>query len=140
MNRGVRRVSEGVLPWLILPSGFWPHIILGDQAHRCVDIFGHCSIALLPPSAIFFRPLRCPVAQVENHCCIINSICFSFTSAGNTLTNQEFHLRWAYVSFEKSTYIVNETDKYLEVRLKRRGSLKETAFVSEYNTLFNISV
>ena len=46
----------GVSPWPSLPTEFWPHRILTDQAHRCIDIFVHCSIAPLSPPAILSPP------------------------------------------------------------------------------------
>ena len=32
----------GVSPWLILPTELWPHRILTGQAHKFIDMFGHC--------------------------------------------------------------------------------------------------
>ena len=46
VNRGVRSVSEGVSPWLILPTQFRNNRILTGQAHRCNDTFGRPFIAL----------------------------------------------------------------------------------------------
>lgn len=49
---------------------------------------------------------------------------------GNVLANQPFHLNWAWVSFVDSEVKVNETAEKLEVRLRRRGYLGETCFVT----------
>ncbi|XP_004711328.1 FRAS1-related extracellular matrix protein 2, partial [Echinops telfairi] len=58
---------------------------------------------------------------------------FQFTvedSGGNKLTNQQFCLNWAWISFEKEYYLINEDSKYLDIVLKRRGYLGETSFIS----------
>ncbi|XP_076351865.1 extracellular matrix protein 3-like [Tachypleus tridentatus] len=48
----------------------------------------------------------------------------------NELSNQKFQLNWAWISLEYDSYEVNETEKYLNIKLYRRGYLGETSFVS----------
>uniref|UniRef100_A0A8C0L9X7 FRAS1-related extracellular matrix protein 2 n=1 Tax=Canis lupus dingo TaxID=286419 RepID=A0A8C0L9X7_CANLU len=58
---------------------------------------------------------------------------FHFTvedGGGNKLTKQHFRLNWAWISFEKEYYLINEDSKFLDVVLKRRGFLGETSFIS----------
>ncbi|BFZ14656.1 hypothetical protein BsWGS_17695 [Bradybaena similaris] len=58
---------------------------------------------------------------------------FFFTisdKGGNVLANQPFHLNWAWISLESDVFLVNETEPTLNVTLRRRGYLGETAFVT----------
>lgn len=48
---------------------------------------------------------------------------------GNDIPSTVFTLTWSYVSFKHATIQVNETDKFANVTLQRRGSLSTTAFV-----------
>ena len=60
----------------------------------------------------------------------------------NELSEQVFNLNWAVISLGNATYKVNETEKYLEITLLRRGYLGETSFVSKLlsrRELYNIS-
>lgn len=50
-------------------------------------------------------------------------------SGGNELPNQQYRLNWAFISLEREFYQVNETERYLEIKLLRRGYLGETSFV-----------
>ncbi|XP_013782373.1 extracellular matrix protein 3-like, partial [Limulus polyphemus] len=47
----------------------------------------------------------------------------------NELLDQDFRLHWAWISLEYDTYKINETEKYLKIKLFRRGYLGETSFV-----------
>ncbi|XP_013413797.1 FRAS1-related extracellular matrix protein 2-like [Lingula anatina] len=49
---------------------------------------------------------------------------------GNVLDNQPFYLNWAWISFATEYYIVNETDRRVNVTLNRRGFLGETSFIT----------
>ncbi|ESO98011.1 hypothetical protein LOTGIDRAFT_174476 [Lottia gigantea] len=51
-------------------------------------------------------------------------------SSKNVLTNQPFHLNWAWISLESKEIEVNETANKLKVKLIRRGYLGETSFVT----------
>lgn len=51
---------------------------------------------------------------------------------GNDIPSTVFTLTWSYVSFKSATIDVNETDEYANVVIKRRGSLRDTAFVCKY--------
>lgn len=49
---------------------------------------------------------------------------------GNILNNQPFHLNWAVISMESDQFTINETEKFLNVTLRRRGYLGETCFIT----------
>lgn len=56
-------------------------------------------------------------------------------SGGNELPDQEYRLNWAFISLEKEFYLVNETERYLEIKLLRRGYLGETSFVGKFTSV-----
>ncbi|XP_064636452.1 FRAS1-related extracellular matrix protein 2-like [Lineus longissimus] len=65
----------------------------------------------------------------------INATDDSFTfdvtdKGGNVLSSQTFSLSWAMIYFDKDSYTFDESDSIIEVVLRRRGSLRETAFIS----------
>ncbi|KAK6168396.1 hypothetical protein SNE40_020939 [Patella caerulea] len=60
-----------------------------------------------------------------------DSFFFKVSDKGkNVLTNQPFHLNWAWISLQSNEIIVNETENRLKVKLRRRGYLGETSFVT----------
>ena len=54
-----------------------------------------------------------------------------YSLGGNELPNQPYQLNWSWISLDREYYEVNETTKYLEIKLKRRGYLGETSFVGK---------
>lgn len=48
--------------------------------------------------------------------------------AGNKLRYQRFSLTWAWITFERSKYEINETDGVLRIAVVRRGFLGEVSF------------
>ena len=61
-----------------------------------------------------------------------------FSTGGNELRAQRFALRWAWLSLEAPSIDVDEDQGDLEVKVKRRGSLEHTAFVSKFLQVFHV--
>lgn len=57
-------------------------------------------------------------------------------AGNNVLPEQTFRFNWAWISLELDKYIVNETEEYLYITLKRRGYLGETSFVGKKEFLY----
>ena len=52
-------------------------------------------------------------------------------AGGNEVGGQRFSLRWAWLALDAPSIDADEDQGDLEVKVKRRGSLEHTAFVSK---------